>query len=119
MTAVECLQRAKSLGPNFQESINSFVDEFRRANARRQREMIRDAITEPGAMEGLVAGVVNALCRESDLDSPPWVSSINSPEPFFAFPARSYALRVRLMIESPPPFRVRNVFVPENYLSRA
>jgi hypothetical protein len=34
-------------------------------------------------------------------------------------PARSFALRLRLMLEAPPPFRARNVFVPATFLARA
>lgn len=48
-----------------------------------------------------------------------WVAQTASPEPFFVPPARSYALRLRLMLESLPPFGARNVFVQESYSTRA
>lgn len=119
MTAAECLAFARANAPHYQRFINAFVDEFRRATNEEKLQLVDDPIPRPGSLEGLVAAVVSALCREAGIPAPVWVESVGSPEPFFAFPAEGYALRVRLMVESPPPFRIRNVFVPENYLSRA
>lgn len=119
MTAVECLQAAKRAGTDFQRPINELIDAFRRGSPEQREAMIREPIVEQGGLEGLVAGCVSALCRETGVTAPEWVKRIGSPEPFFGLPARSYALRVRLLFESPAPFRIRNVFVPENYLSRA
>jgi len=101
-----------------QRAINQFVDDFRRASPPERAKLIAVGPRHNGGPEGLIAAVVSSLCHGTDLTLPLWVTETRSEQPFFAFDAKSGPLRVRLMLESPPPFRARNVFVPENYLSR-
>jgi hypothetical protein len=119
MTVREVLNASSPTEIDFQRLINAFVDELRAGGSAQREAMIAEGPAQLGAHEGLVAAVVSALCREAGMVAPPWVGTIYSPTPFFAFPARGFALRLRLMLESPPAFRARNVFVPENYLARA
>jgi hypothetical protein len=119
MTVHDLLATPAASDVKFQRLVNLFVDECRRATPAERRAIFDRGPQRSGKREGLAAAVVSSLCREAGMDPPPWVGEIYSPEPFFAFPARGFALRLRLMLESPPPFRARNVFVPENYMARA
>jgi hypothetical protein len=119
MTIADCLVEARLLGEDYQLAINSFVDELRRAPVEVQQALVATPIMQGGWLEALLAAVVSYLCHETGIPRPPWVEHVTSPAPHFILPARSFAMRVRLLLESPPPFRNRGVFVPENYLARA
>lgn len=119
MTARELVDRCLREGGTWQRYVNAFVDEFREAPEEERLRLIAEGPDGEGEFQGLVAAAVSALCRETGTSVPEWVRWTGSPRPFFAFPAEGFAMRVRLMLESPPAFRIRNVFVPASYLDRA
>ncbi|KXK00442.1 MAG: hypothetical protein UZ17_ACD001002198 [Acidobacteria bacterium OLB17] len=82
-----------------------------------------DAVAEPfelgdPAKDAVLAATIETLCDELGLEIPDWLESVPaSPEPVFL--SRVEALKAFSLVESPAHFRVRRVFVGENFLSRA
>lgn len=92
-----------------------FVDDFR---------YYKDphAIAEPFVrrepqMDALLASTAEALCDEMSLTPPRWLSAIPAcEEPFFVGGLEN--LKAISIVESPLRFRIRKIFVLENFLSR-
>lgn len=93
-----------------------FVDNFRQ-----QRNLL--ALQEPfapcdPALDALLASAAESLCREWSLPPPSWLESVPaSPKAWFVSGFDS--LRAIALAESPLDFRMRKIFVLENFLSRA
>ena len=69
--------------------------------------------------DAYLAATAEELARRFNLPSPEWAATAERAlhKPWFATPLA--ALRAVLLLESPPAFRARNLFVSENALSRA
>ncbi len=96
-------------------ALMDFVDDFR---------YYKDpaAIAEPIAfdnekIDALLAATVHSLCNEVRLQIPDWVW-LTPPcrEPWFVSGMES--LKAIALVESPLPFRLRKIFVLENFLTR-
>ncbi|MDQ1524282.1 MAG: hypothetical protein QOG00_1974 [Pyrinomonadaceae bacterium] len=94
----------------------NFVDDFRR------HQDPRTAIAEPfelsdGKMDALLASTAESLCDEAGIEPPEWLAGVPaSPEPYFVGGLEN--LKAISIVESPLRFRIRKVFVLENFLSR-
>lgn len=67
--------------------------------------------------DALLAATAEQLCTELKIITPPWILAVPAPrDPWFVSGMES--LKAIALVESPLPFRLRKVFVLENFLSR-
>lgn len=74
---------------------------------------------EGAVLDAFLAAVAHDLANRAGWPAPAWAfgEARYLRRPFF--PIRAAAFRATLLLESPPPFRARNLFVTANALSRA
>ena len=94
----------------------NFVDDFRRNRDRRALEEPFEVIDDrTGA---LLASTAESLCDEIKLNAPEWLSQVPAAaQPYFVSGLEN--LKAISLVESPLRFRLRKIFVLENFLTRA
>lgn len=111
-------------GDSFERCLANFLDEFYAApNAAALAEaptFLAPHFADLGRVEdAYLAATAEELARRFAFPSPAWTAGEARllHQPWFA--SSLSALRAVLLLESPPSFRARNLFVSENALSRA
>ncbi len=109
---------------SFDRCLANFLDEFYAAPAaaalHEPPALLAPKLGEPGRVQdAYLAATAEELARRFSLPWPDWTSGEARVlhRPWFTSPLA--ALRAVLLLESPPAFRARNLFVSENALSRA
>lgn len=118
---------ARKTGSNMEQfaiHCGNFLDEFYRTSNEQRRVMVE---REPEAQSGFpdyvlpfLAAMVHKLCNDHAVECPAWVhkEQYTLKEPHFWLDAKGN-LRLVLLTESPIEFKIRNLFVTANTLSRA
>jgi hypothetical protein len=110
-------------GDSFDRCLANFLDEFYAApNSSALSDtpsLLAPQFGDAGRVQdAYLAATAEELARRFDLPLPVWTLGEQRQlhRPWFATPLA--ALRAVLLLESPPAFRSRNLFVSENALSR-
>ena len=119
----EVVQRTLG-GDSFDLCLANFLDEFYsgpNADALLTKPaLLAQALGERGKVQdAYLAATAEELARSQSFRVPNWIhdAARTLHRPWFASPLA--AMRAVLLLESPPAFRSRNLFISENALSRA
>ena len=122
---VEIFDRVEAVRTKFRQIKNDqknwtihlmdFVDDFRYY---RDPQVLNDPFTlSDERMDALLAATAEQLCHELKIEVPSWIRAVPAVrDPWFVSGMES--LKAISLVESPLPFRLRKVFVMENFLSR-
>ena len=111
-------------GESFDYALADFLDGFYRKPAAvalaEEPALLAPDLGDPGRVrDAYLAAVAEELSRRFSLPLPAWTLRADRSlrRPWFALELAS--MRAALILESPPGFRSRNLFVSEDALSRA
>ncbi len=108
---------------DFDYALANFLDRFKKTPElemlNEEPPVLRAILDDDGLTDSFAAATAAYLCQLHGFPFPDWVNqpSRRMKDPWFA--AKSHNLRMILLQESPAAFRVRNLFVSANALSRA
>ena len=108
---------------DFSYAIKNFLDRFKinpdPALLQEEPDLLSPFLADGGYADAFVASTAAYLCQVHSFNAPGWVNQKCRimPSPWFA--AKSPNMKAILLQESPAAFRVRNLFVSANALSRA
>jgi len=106
---------------NIRFLLANFIDEFNRSSLEKKQKMVEEFPfkgIKNKKYAAYIAAMVEELCFTNNIDIPEWVfdKKYSLKEPFFVGGLES--IKAFLIVESPLPFRRRNIFVSENVLKR-
>lgn len=121
MTLTEILDEHRQAGRTFLFGWRIFLDTFYAADAAAKASLVS---SPPQCLEDIreqayCAAGVHKLCRENGIGVPAWVMDKKYilEDPYFPS-ATTDLLQLICLVESPPEFKMRNIFTTENALSR-
>lgn len=103
-------------------AVGQFLDDWREAPAGQRAPLAceppPDVPAEHLHWAALLAAAVEWLCAQDGLPVPSWTSraSYRLKEPWFLYPG--WRLRAWQLVETPAPFKMRNIFGGDRILSR-
>ena len=115
ITLQEAKRRMESDPKHWVVWLMDFVDDFRyHRNPAALNEPFE--LSDP-KFDALLASTAEQLCAEMGLECPDWVLQVPAcASPWFV--AGMESLKAIALVESPLRFRIRKIFVLENFLSR-
>lgn len=103
-------------------AIGQFLDDWRATDRVKRTRLVGEPLRQVAGdhlrWAALLAAAVDYLCAQDALPAPAWTSrpEYRLPEPWFLYPG--WRLRAWQLIETPVPFRMRNIFGGDRILTR-
>jgi len=106
-------------------AVGDFLDDWRRTPRSERPLLVKQPIGRPGSSLELrrwaafLAAAVDQLCAVDGVRAPAWVSrpEYRLAEPWFLIPG--WPIRAWLLVSTPVPFKMRNIFGGDSMLDRA